>query len=113
MSRRYLVVPALLALAAMPALASEAGGDVAAIRESIVRMTPRIELAELFARLKDSVPVETEDGVSSPAHAMEVVVARIGADGKLVMACVDHAEAVERFFSVPVGQLRNRKAANQ
>ena len=115
MSRRYLAaVPVLLALAATPALASEAEGDVAAIRTSIARMTPRIALAELFARFNgDGVAIETEDGVSMTPEASEVVVARIGADGKPVMACVDSPAAAERFLRSPAGDLRRGKGYNQ
>ncbi len=115
MSRRYLAaVPVLLALAATPALASEADGDVAAIRESIARMTPRAELVELFARLNGhGVAMETEDGVSMFATSAEVVIARIGTDGKPVTACVDNAQAAERFFRAPVTELRRGKGYDQ
>lgn len=114
MSRRYFVVPVLLALAAMPALASEAAGDVSGLRESIARMTPRVTLVELFARLNgDGVSVETEDGVSMQATSVEVVIARIGTDGKPVMGCVDNVRSAEAFFTAPANQLRRGKGYNQ
>ncbi len=114
MSRRYLVVPAMLAFAALPALASEAGGDASAIRASIARMTPRVELIELFSRINgDGISIETEDGVSMVAQSAEVVIVRIGTDGKPVMACVDNPESAERFFTAPAGQLRSAKGYNQ
>jgi hypothetical protein len=110
MSRRYLAVPVLLALAAMPALASE-GGDADAIRNSLERMTPRAGLAQLFARLNDGREVVTADGVNLRHDAMEVVVARLGTDGKVVTSCVNTLEAAEHFFSVPVKKLGNGKAS--
>jgi hypothetical protein len=114
MSRRYFVFPVLLALAAMPTFASEADGDVSALRESIARMTPRVSLAELFARLNnDGVSTETEDGVSVTAQSMEVVVVRLGADGKPVTACVDNLDAAERFLRTPANQLRRGKGSDQ
>lgn len=109
MSRRYLAVPALLALAAFPALASE-GSDAGEVRDSIARMSPRIELTQLFARMNDGVSMVTADGVNMPHGAMEVVVARIGTDGKLVTSCVDTHEKAERFFRVSVKKLGNGKA---
>lgn len=114
MSRRYFVVSVLLALAAMPALASEANGDVSRVRESIARMTPRVALVELFARLNgDGVSIETEDGVSMEATSVEVVVARIGTDGKPVMACVDNVRSAEVFLKSPANQLRRGKGFDQ
>lgn len=110
MSRRYLAVSVLAALAAMPALASE-GVGADAVRESIARMTPRVGLAQLFARMNDNVPVATEDGETMRHEQMEVVVARVGADGKIVTSCVDTLEAAQHFFKVPVQKLRNRKAS--
>lgn len=109
MSRRYFAVPVVLALAAFPAAASERG-DSAAIRESMARMTPRIELAQLFARMNDGVSTVTADGVNMPHGAMEVVLARIGTDGKVVTSCVDTLEAAERFFKVPLKKLGDGKA---
>jgi len=40
----------------------------------------------------------------------EVLVARIAPDGKLVMACVDSAEAAKKFFEAPIEKVGRGKA---
>lgn len=71
-----------------------------------------ITLAELFAALAAEPSIETEDGVSAPGH-LEVVVARIGTDGKPVKACVDSPEAAERFFKAQIEKLSPKQAKEQ
>lgn len=111
MFRRLFVVLASLALAAPLAHAAEEPARLA-LRDSIARMSPRIDLTRLFDRLgRNGDPVETRDGVSAPMISTELVLARIGADGKPVMACVDNARSAERFFAAPAERLR--KAENQ
>lgn len=112
MSRRLLVAFASLALAAPLALASDEPARLP-LRDSLVRMAPRVDLTQLFARLGDGRSVETADGVNSPMSAMELVVARIGPDGKVVMACVDNAESARRFLTAPAERVALRKAQDQ
>jgi hypothetical protein len=50
--------------------------------------------------------------VSAPGH-LEVVVARIGTDGKPVNACVDSPEAAERFFKAQIEKLAPKQAKEQ
>jgi NAD(P)H-dependent flavin oxidoreductase YrpB (nitropropane dioxygenase family) len=57
--------------------------------------------------------IETENGVSATVTHLDVVVARIGADGKPVMACVDSKEAARRFSRAPVDKLQTKKAKEQ
>lgn len=57
--------------------------------------------------------IETENGVSATVTHLDVVVARIGADGKPVMACVDSKEAARRFSHAPVDKLQTKKAKEQ
>ena len=64
----------------------------------------RIELGPLFAAKAREV-VETSNGLSAPMGQLEVVVARIGADGRPVLACVDSEEAARRFLEAPVEKL--------
>jgi hypothetical protein len=112
MYRRLLVALAAMALAAPLALASDEPVRLP-LRDSIVRMAPRLDLTELFARLGQAPSVETADGVNSPMNGMELVVARLGEDGKPVIACVDNAEAAQRFFEAPAESIGRRKAQNQ
>lgn len=113
MSRRWFVVPALLALAAPFAQASDDAADRVCIRESIARVaSPRYDLSPLFA-LAATESVQTDDGVSAPHGPMEVIVARIGPDGKLVYACVDSEEGVRAFLEAPASRLKTKQAQEQ
>ena len=69
-------------------------------------------LEEVFAVSAEAKSIETEDGVSAAGH-LEVVVARIGADGKPVQACVDSPEAARRFFKTPIEKLSPKQAKEQ
>ena len=67
----------------------------------------RIDVAPLFVQ-----QAVQSDGtvVAAPISGMEVLVARIGRDGKPVLACVDSAEAAKRFLEAPIDQVaRTRK----
>jgi hypothetical protein len=61
-------------------------------------------LAEVFAT-PTGQSIETEDGVSAEVGPLEVVISRIGKDGKPIMACVDSPEAAKRFFDAPLDKL--------
>jgi hypothetical protein len=69
-------------------------------------------LEETFAAAS-AESIETEDGVSAAVGPIEVVVARIGPDGKPVMACVDDLEAARRFFKAPSEQQAPKQAKEQ
>lgn len=95
MSRRITVIAALCIAPAV--LASDAANDRVCTRDTVVRaVSPRVALAAAFANKPEQGVVE--DGLTAPMGPMEVVVARIGTDGKVVMSCVDTPEAAERFF---------------
>ena len=115
MSRRFFIVPALVALAAAPlAHASEQLSQRTSVRESIARFAPRLELTALFARIAEGgTAFETSDGVSAPMQVSEVLVARIGTDGKPVMACVDNEAAARRFLDAPIERAERRRAQEQ
>lgn len=116
MSRRLLVVPTLFALVSAPlALASdEAATPRSAAREAIARFAPRVELAQLFARFNDdALSIETEDGVSAPMVATEMLVARLGTDGKPVMVCVDNEESARRFLDAPIARVERSRMQEQ
>ena len=93
MSPRRFAAAAVLTLSAVSAGA----------RDVIVppRAEQRLELRELFARAP-GVVTENENGLTVDGFAVEVVIARIDADGKLVKACVDTEEAARLFFEKPV-----------
>ena len=45
---------------------------------------------------------ETPAVLLEPVEGMEVLIARIGPDGKPVLACVDSAAAAKRFLEAPI-----------
>jgi hypothetical protein len=72
----------------------------------------RADLATLF--LPEEESVETSNGVSATITTGEILLARIGPDGKVVMACVDNKEAAVRFLAGPVERTPGaRKAAKK
>jgi hypothetical protein len=116
MFSRIVVLAAVVAFAAPLVRASERSGEesVEEVRDSLERIAPRLDLTRLFARLADEGgSYETADGVSAPASAFEVVLARIGTDGKPVMACVDNEQSARRFLEAPVDRVQGRKAQDQ
>jgi hypothetical protein len=77
--------------------------EVAAKAAAVPAAAPAT-LEETFAVAAEAKSIETEDGVSAAVGPIEVVVARIGPDGKPVMACVDNLEAAKRFLKTPAEQ---------
>lgn len=69
-----------------------------------------LTLEEVFAVSAEAEAIETEDGVSAMVGPIEVVVARLGPDGKPVMACVDDIKAARRFFKAPAETLAPKQA---
>ena len=124
MSRRISVLVAATALAVSSfAYAADRSSDQECTRQEKVRTESQqqdvptsasapITLAELFASVAAESSVETEDGVSAPGH-LEVLVARIGTDGKPLKACVDSPEAAERFFKAQIEKLSPKQAKEQ
>lgn len=74
---------------------------------------PVVTLEEMFTASAESESIETEDGVSAVVGPIEVVVSRMGADGKPVMACVDNIDAARRFFDAPIEKLPAKQAKEQ
>ena len=91
MVRGSFVVIAVAALAALPLRAADS-------REE------RSVLRKLFDRAP-GVMVADRNGIAVEGTGVEVVLARIGSDGKLVKICVDSEEAARRFLEAPVDQL--------
>jgi len=113
MSRRLLVAVASLALAA-PLAAHAQEAETLRLRHSMALMSPRLEVTQIFARIaRNAATNETTDGVNSLNRSTELVIARLGADGKPVMACVDNADAAQRFFEASLERVGRRKAEQQ
>jgi hypothetical protein len=85
--------------------------DVAAIEAPLPE--PVVTLAAMFATAEQAETIELLDGVASGMGALEVVVARIDKDGKLVYSCVDNPEAAQRFLVKPLDKLATKEAKEQ
>jgi hypothetical protein len=121
MSRSVYALAAAAALALAPAVfaadavnAENTAQTAQETREtSLFILAARAELAALFAAPAQTEVVETEDGVMAPQGPMEVVVARIGTDGKVVMACVDNEKAAQRFLEAPIDKIGGKNRQEQ
>jgi len=64
----------------------------------------RVALRMLFDRAP-GVIIDDGNGITVQGMAGEVVLARVGPDGKLARVCVDNEPAALRFFEAPVDQI--------
>lgn len=101
MTRRLIAVATVLVLTALSAHAA----NPARSREA----APPLEESASLRALFDLAPgvVETQDGETVTAFAVEVVVARIGPDGELIKGCVSSHDEAKKFFAAPVEKIRN------
>jgi hypothetical protein len=105
MTRRHVVVLALVVLSATVASATERDcvGSHPAPAEA-----PAVDLlTQLFEHTEITDPIS---GEVTKIEGMEVLVVRLGTDGKPVLACVDSKEAARRFLDKPVEAVGSRKA---
>ena len=107
MTRRLLAVAAVLVLTALSARAA----DPARSREAALPLEESAGLRALF----DLAPgvIETQDGITATAFAIEVLVARIGPDGKLIKACVSSHEEARQFLAAPIEKVRKAEGHQQ
>ena len=68
---------------------------------------PMPDLSRVFARAS----TRSDESSSGPAGGMEVVVARIAADGSVVLSCVDGEAGARAFFAAPGPHARTPAAA--
>ena len=123
-SRRISVLVAVTALAVSSlAHGANRAGDDECTRQEKVQQAETTQAAQLPATAPRTLEevfavsaeaqaqsIETEDGVSAMVGPIEVVVARLGPDGKPVMACVDDVKAARRFFKAPAETLAPKQA---
>ena len=104
MNRRTLVVVAAVAIMSASAHAKDSA------REAALPLAEKpIELRALFDHAP-GVIAENENGITAGPMQVDVIVARIDSDGKLVKACVDSEEAARHFLNAPVEKLERGKA---
>jgi hypothetical protein len=113
MSRRLQVALAMMALATAVAIHAESPAERACAREGVTRLTPaRAQLLALFASPAtdgESPVIETPTGSSAPMGPVEVVLARIGPDGKPVISCFNNEAAARAFLDAAPEDLPVRK----
>ena len=68
-----------------------------------------LSLRALFAHAP-GVIIENENGIMTGPSQVDVILARIDADGKLVKVCVDNEEAARRFLEAPIAKIEGRRA---
>lgn len=109
MTRRLLTVAAVLTLTALSARAA----DPARSREAVaVPLEESAALRALFD-LAPGVISDDRNGVTVSALTVEVVVARIGEDGKLVKACVNSEEEARKFLTAPIEKVQKAEGHEQ
>ena len=113
----YLFVAAV-ALATAPFVqAAEAAVADRAVAEAVqveaALPAPTITLKALFKTLEQEEVIDAIDGVAVGMGAMEVVVARIDTDGRVVTACVDSERAARAFLDSPIEKVAKKQAKEQ
>src|SRR5688572_25226900 len=91
---RKLQFPLAVAVLALASHVSADSQDRTCTRETFPNAAARLEVGTLFRVPAEAI--ETSDGVKLPATSFEIVIARIGTDGKPVMACVDTEEGAQQ-----------------
>lgn len=64
---------------------------------------PDVELTRVFARVEEPA----SDPFTAPMGAVEVVLARVNADGEVELSCVDTEAAAREFFKAPFARTKN------
>ncbi len=106
MSRRFILAIALAVFATTAVSAAEQATDRACTRDGAAHLVPaHDELTALFARRQAQASATENTTESAPENTTlepmgppEVLMARIGSDGKLVVVCVDNETAARRFL---------------
>lgn len=91
------IIPAVFALVLTSSLAAGEVDKMCVLEELPTVTQPMPELSRIFARAEQA----SADPYTAPMGAVEVVVARIGSDGRVEMSCVDTEEGARAFFTAP------------
>ena len=108
MSRRTIAVAAVFAMTALSASAA----DPARSREAALPLDASTTLRALFD-LAPGVISDDANGLTVSALAVEVVVARIGDDGKLIKACMSSEEEALKFLAAPIEKVQKAEGHEQ
>jgi hypothetical protein len=73
----------------------------------------RLDLRSVFERAPGVAGAVKPGVAEESATTVEVLLARIGPDGKLIKVCVDSEAAARRFFEAPADTLHTKQAKEQ
>lgn len=104
MIRRPFALAAAAALLTVSATAAES-------RHS--GQAPQFNLRALFEHAPGVDNPAGGSGVTEGLGATEIIVARVGPDGKLIKVCVNSEAAVRRFLDAPLEALETKQARQQ
>ena len=107
MNRRTLVAAVVVALTTASTHAADRHRNQET--EPLPQAERRLELRALFNRAPGVIS-ENANGISTGPFQVDVIVARIDSDGKLVKACVDSEESARRFLQAPIGRVAGSRA---
>ena len=107
MNRRTLVAAVVVALTTASTHAADRHRNQET--EPLPQTERRLELRALFNRAP-GVIADNANGITAGPFQVDVIVARIDADGKLVKACVDNEEAARRFLDAPIERVAGSRA---
>ena len=108
MSRRLFAVTAAFVFTALGAFAA----DPARSRDVALPLDENA-LKAMFDLAPGVVVTTDGDGETVSAFAVEVVLARIDADGEIVKACVSNEDEARRFLTVPAEKLEKKEGHKQ
>jgi hypothetical protein len=83
------------------------------VQAEVALPRPTLTLKALFAKVEEEEVVDTIDGVAVGMGAMEVLVARIDTDGRVVTSCVDSEKAARAFLNAPIEKVATKRAKEQ
>jgi hypothetical protein len=95
-SNRIITAVLLIVVAATASAASDEACTRETLKPLAVPAPTHIDVDALFRA------DPAAGAAAAPLEGMEVLIARVGPDGKLVLACVDSAEAAKKFLEAPI-----------
>jgi hypothetical protein len=97
---------AIAILIASAAFGAQTSSDEACTRDAIPRVSQQPQSTTLFMLAdREARIVQTTNGVLAPMAAPEVLMARIGPDGKLMIVCVDGEDSARKVLTTAVDDL--------
>ena len=113
MARSIYAVAAAVALATAPFVEAAEHVTVQPAAVEVALPSPSGTLKALFAAPVTNEVIPTTDGVAVGVEGMEVLLARIDTDGRVVTACVDSEKAARAFLYSPIEKVAKKKAKEQ